>query len=220
MVGCSPVTIADRIKNRKLLIFCAVKFEARALQKTLGCGENPPFQIHTIGPGAKYLPPTAPSQSIILMAGLAGGLDPALKVGDVLIDSLSDILPPELSCPVGTIRTVNAIVPTPAARAALFSQTGARAVDMENAHVRAFAHKHNASYIGIRAISDAADHTLNPAIARFLDDTGNVKPAALAKELLLRPKLALELNSIRRNSELAMSNLAKAITQLVPLLRL
>jgi hypothetical protein len=229
LVGCSPDRITDAIEKRKPIIFCAVEFEARAVRRALadfrispspgtpgeGWGEGSAPVIHTIGIKAKFLPKQLPNNAVIIMAGLAGGLDPSLKIGDVLIDSLSDISPPELSYPRGLIHTADRIVPTPADRAALFAQTGAQAVDMENAHVRAFAKAFEIPYLGIRAISDCATDTLNPAVARFIDELGRVKPTALARELIRRPKLALELNQLRKASTLAVNNLAAAVRTLV-----
>ncbi len=213
MVDCSPDRITDAIEKRKPIIFCAVDFETRAIRQALKnlseCG------FHTVGIKAGHLPVKLPDHAIIIMAGLAGGLDPSLNVGDILIDSLSDILPPELSYPHGPIHTADCVVSTPAERAALFAQTGARAVEMENTRVRAFAKAWQIPYIGIRAISDSASDTLNPAIARLVDDRGHVKPAALARELLRHPALAIELNQLRKVSTVAVTQLGVAVRALV-----
>src|SRR5207249_1339343 len=76
--------ITNLIGNAKLVIFCAVEFEAKALRNRLDC------DIRTIGIRATRLPAELASASVIVMAGLAGALDPSLKVGDVVIDELSD----------------------------------------------------------------------------------------------------------------------------------
>jgi adenosylhomocysteine nucleosidase len=217
LVDSSPIRITHAIEKRKPIIFCAVDFEARALKRAIadsGC------EVITIGIKAGHLPTTVPTNAIIIMAGLAGALDPSLKIGDILIDSSSDILLKELSLPYprALIHTADAIVPTPATRAALFAQTGARAVDMENTRVRAFAKTSQIPYLGIRAISDAASDTLNPAIARFIDDRGNVKTLALTRELLKNPALALQLNHLRKTSTLAVTNLAHAVRTILDLL--
>ncbi|HEX8521516.1 MAG TPA: hypothetical protein VF669_04610 [Tepidisphaeraceae bacterium] len=188
-----------------------MEFEAKALRRSLPAEVT----VQTVGIKAGRLPPSVAPGSIVIMAGLAGGLDPALQVGDVLIDRLSDIFPEELSYPRAAIHTSLEIVPTPEARAKLFQGTGARAVDMENARVREFARANGASFIGIRAISDGARDTLLPAIARLVDDAGSVKPMTLAKELLARPAFAHDLIKLRKNSTLAARNLAEAVRTLV-----
>jgi len=117
------------------------------------------------------------------MAGFAGALDPALRVGDIVKDDSS-----------GSIYTSKDIVATAAGKAELFRRTGAKAVDMENAIVRQFADRLGIRFIGIRAISDAADEAIDPAILQFIDETGRIRPAALAKGLIQKPAIVPELN--------------------------
>jgi adenosylhomocysteine nucleosidase len=138
--------------------------------------------------------------SAIMMAGFAGALDPALRVGDIVEDD-----------PGGTIYTSKELVATVADKAELFHQTGAKAVDMENAIVRQFADRLGIRFIGVRAISDTADEAVDPAIMQFIDETGRVRPAALTKVLIQKPAIVPVLNRLRRNSAIAGRALAFAV---------
>ncbi len=154
----------------------------------------------------------------IVMAGLGGGLDPTLKVGDVVVDALSDeSMGQRLPYRRGGMHTAKQIVSTPAERAAVFQATGALAVEMENEVVRAVAAQLGVAYVGIRAISDCATETLNPSLLRWVDDLGRVKVKALVGTLVRRPGLVGELNRLRKQSALAVANLAEAVRQVARL---
>ncbi len=112
------------------------------------------------------------------------------------------------------MHTATQIVSTPGERAELFARTGALVVEMENERVRQFAAQHGAGYVGIRAVSDGANDTLDPAVARFVDPFGHVRAGVLTKELIRRPGLAAELRRLRRASKLALANLSIAVRAL------
>jgi hypothetical protein len=179
----------------KLHIFTAIHAEAKAIRPILPLG----VELTVIGIRAVRLPQQIEARAI-LMAGFAGALDPSLSIGDIVHDN-----------PPGTIHTSTQIVATPADKAALFARTGAKAVDMENALARALADRLSIPFFGIRAISDTAADSLDPAILSFVDETGRLRPAALAKTLLQRPALIPQLNQLRLNSAIAGRALANAL---------
>ena len=208
--------IPHLIEKRKLVILCAVEFESRAVRKALAGREG--IDIYTIGIRGGRVPADLRGDEIrcIVMAGLGGALDPKLKVGDVVVDELSDdAIARKLSYPRGKMHTVEGIVSTPQERAELFQRTGAVVVEMENEVVRAIAERLGVAYVGIRAISDSAEQTLDPAVVRMVDDVGRVKMGAVASELLKRPALAVELNRLRKQSAMAVGKLAEAVKALV-----
>jgi adenosylhomocysteine nucleosidase len=179
----------------KLHIFTAIHAEAKAIRPVL----PPGVELTIIGIRAVRLPQQLQAGTII-MAGFAGALDPSLRIGDIVHDD-----------PPGTIHTSTQIIATPADKAALFAQTGAKAVDMENAIVRAMADRLSIPFFGVRAISDTATDSLDPAILSFVDETGRLRPAALAKTVLQRPALIPQLNHLRLNSAIAGRTLANAL---------
>ena len=107
------------------------------------------------------------------------------------------------------------MVATPARKKALFEETAALAVDMEQSLVRAAVAPFGLTVIGLRAISDAAGTALPPALPRLVDSLGRPKAAALAAHLLRRPALAIELARLGRASSLATQNLQLGIQHLV-----
>jgi len=149
------------------------------------------------------------------MAGLAGALDPALKVGDVLIDDLSDDFGIALQYRRVRMHTAEKIVQTPEDRRKLAQETGAAVVEMENAKVREFARRRKVPYLGIRAISDAADDVLDPAVIRFVDDVGQPKLGRLALEICRRPNLIPYLNRLRVKSTIAVDRLCDAMREML-----
>ena len=167
--------------------------------------------IFTIGIGASALPRELPPARCIIMAGLAGALDPSLQIGDVILDSDS----PYGSLRRGKLHTSATPVLTPSDKAALFHQTGAAAVEMENAPVRALALSLNVPFIGIRAVSDTAQDAIDPDILRWIDPLGNPKVARIALGVLARPTLLREARRLARNSKVALRRLESAIALLV-----
>ena len=130
----------------RVVILTAVALEARAIARVWGLktpkpgqqirtsDRDPIIEIHLIGIRAR--PPTNltdPPVAAIILAGLAGGLDPSLKIGDLIIDDCpaNDWLP---STPhrVGKIACSPTMLSTPADKQKLYAQTGALAVDMES----------------------------------------------------------------------------------------
>jgi hypothetical protein len=179
----------------KLHIFTAIRAEARALRAVV----PKDAELTVIGIRAVRLPRQIDARGIIL-AGFAGALDPILGVGDIVRDD-----------PPGSIYTSSEIVATALEKAYLFARTGARAVDMENAIVRRFAEQMGVPFFGIRAISDTAGEEVDPLVLRFLDETGRVRPGAIAMGLIQKPAIVSTLNRLRINSAIAGRSLAAAV---------
>jgi hypothetical protein len=199
-----------------LLIFTALRFEADALTKALR-PDGQTLRIHVIGPSAQNLPKNGDVTGGrgIILAGLAGALDPALDDGDVVIEPSSGDALQSLPSRRGRIHTSDHLIATPAEKAALFASTGAAVVDMETAKVRAFAERAGVPFLAIRAVSDRADHPLDPATVSWVTPAGGLHAGKVAATLLRRPAMVPELMRLRRRSNLAMQNLAEAIREII-----
>jgi len=121
--------------------------------------------------------------------GTAGGLDPALEAGDVVLacevaapggpfaarpgwrDRLLRRLP---RARPGIVAGIDAIAATPAAKRALLDSTGAAAADMESHRVAAVACERGLAFLAVRAVADAADRALPAAAARAVRADGRV----------------------------------------------
>lgn len=125
----------------------------------------------------------AANYSAIMSWGTAGGLDPNLKVGQIVLASsvLTDsaemtidniwanhLVPPivqlvqnnKLSCAVGKIYSANEIAETKEQKATLFEKTGAICIDQESYIAAEYAQTNKLPFIAIRVISDDASMTL------------------------------------------------------------
>lgn len=201
-----------------LLIFTAVHAEASAIAKAVRThGRLGTVDIRVIGIRGAHLPSDGPTPEIrgIILAGFAGALDPTLRIGDVVVDGLSLQGSGEATFRAGRIHTSSDIVATPTEKTALFQQNGAIAVDMEGETVRRFADSLGVLFIHVRAISDTAADALDPAILNFVDDFGRVRPLALFRGLLRRPRLIPKLVRLGVNSRLAGIRLGKVVAELI-----
>ena len=91
----------------------------------------------------------------------------------------------------------------------------ALAVDMEGEAVRALAASWGVPFLHVRAISDTASESLDPAILGFVDEVGGVRAGALMMGLLRRPGLIPHLVRLGKNSGLAGRHLGEVVAQLV-----
>ncbi len=219
------------MRNRRLIILAALEMEARAAARGLGI----PFQrnrvlkhataaieIHTIGMRAELLPQVLPvltpsAGDRVWMVGLAGALDPALRVGDLVIDAAqSEPAFPAVDATLryGVIHTSERLVASPAEKRALFSQTGALAVDMELRIVREALAPSGVPVVGIRTISDTAETRLDPILPNLVDTIGRPRWPTLAGAMLRRPTLLWPLVRLGQDSTRAAAELSRAIRSL------
>lgn len=150
-----------------LLVTFAVPHESRFFRRTAAASQV--RVLHTgIGEGAarqalrKAIEHERPSA--VISSGFAGGLDPALKVGDLVADSAvsaPDLLS-ELPTTIrrGRIHTTSDPAASPDAKTRLHRETGADAVDMETAAIAAECALACIPLLVVRAISDAASDSI------------------------------------------------------------
>jgi adenosylhomocysteine nucleosidase len=198
--------------KRKVIVLTALEFEARALRGTLAGVEG--VEVCRVGLRAGGLPADLSAARCVVMAGLAGALDPSLRVGDLVLDS-----PVDVACDGvarrGLIHTTQCLVTTAAEKAELFRKTGALAVDMEQAIVRGALGGGGVPVIGLRAISDPADVAVDPAILRFVDERGSTRTLAVAVAILKRPALIGPLKKLGAASKIASKALAEGVRWLI-----
>jgi adenosylhomocysteine nucleosidase len=130
---------------------------------------------------------------ILITSGFAGGLDPALKVGDLVVarnfsdaQLLSKISPQKIAA--GVLTTQPQVAQTPADKVALAAQTGATAVDMETAIIAELCAQRGIPMLSLRGISDAAGDELPFAFSVWFDvETQKPRVGALLWELATHP---------------------------------
>jgi hypothetical protein len=216
--------------NGPLLILTALRYEGSAIGRRLGlrfsssgaavgttsAGEA--VELRVVGPRCRGLSRLRYSLDHcrgVVMAGLGGALDPTLGTGEIVVDRKSDLATPAGRWRRGDIHTTPGVVSTAAEKQALFGQTAALVVDMENAIARNVAAAHGLRFLGIRAVSDCADEPLDPATLRWIDAAGGLRRARLAADLCRRPGTIPALWRLGRRSRVAVMNLADAVSQIV-----
>ena len=130
--------------------------------------------------------------------GLAGGLHPALRPGALVVPDV--VLSndghwpthPPLAARLGTVGGAlysgSAVIVTAAAKEALFTRTGAAAVDLESAAVAETAARHALPFAVLRAICDPAQRGLPRAALVALGRDGRIDGRAVLRETVRRPR--------------------------------
>jgi hopanoid-associated phosphorylase len=153
-----------------------------------------------------------PGCRAVLSFGIAGGLDPNLSAGDVVVatgiidgsrrwaahPALSDQLAATLRAGgIDTKRADIAGVDAPVlgadAKTAMRQATGAAAVDMESHVACEFAARHGLVFAALRIICDPAARTMPAVVANALRPDGEVDHFAVLSDLLRQPKLLVTL---------------------------
>lgn len=156
-----------------------------------------------------------PGCSAVLSFGIAGGLDPDLNAGDVVVATgvvaaderrwpaergLTDSLAGSLSAGGVNVRLadvagVEAPLLNAAAKAAVRMRTRAVAADMESHVASEFAARHGLMFAALRIVCDPAARSMPAVVARALKPNGSVDHYAVLTDLLRRPT---ELASLTR----------------------
>lgn len=111
----------------------------------------------------KQLDESDPSPAGVVLAGLAGGLNPALGVGAIVVHGAGGG-----ERHAGSVFTVDAIVDTVFRKAELWKSSAADCVDLETAGMAALCAERGIPFLSIRSVSDtAADDLPVPGAVLF-----------------------------------------------------
>jgi adenosylhomocysteine nucleosidase len=200
--------------NFNWLILMALAIEERAIKAALGHTSGVVFR--TIGIKAARLGSDLPDACDgIILAGLAGGLNPNLAVGDVIIDTSANWPIKHPSLRPGRIYTANHLVATTSEKQQLFHVTACDAVDMEGTIVRQWAESARVPMLHVRAISDSAAQSIPRNLLNWIDPVGKPRPARIAANLALHPAQIPVMIRLGKHSRLALANLAAAMRRIV-----
>jgi hopanoid-associated phosphorylase len=190
------------LKLRPVLVVTGAAFEARIVageDVSVICSGGDPFQLRSrLG----ALDPNG--FRAVISFGLAGGLDPALRPGDLIVANpvianggtwhatppLAHALTSALRANESMVRSlagVDAPVMDVADKTALRTTTGAAAADMESHIVAGFAHDNKRPWASVRVICDPAQRGLPPLAQQALKPDGGIDYAAVLGSLARDP---------------------------------
>jgi adenosylhomocysteine nucleosidase len=221
-------------------VVAALASEARALGPSMPRGGDPPLsELAVLGAGSLLAlsgigraAAAAAAQALVdagvsalMTFGMAGGLDPALKPGSVVIprelistdgaryaacrawrEQVAAAVSALRAVSEGNLLTSTHAIQTPADKAAAFRTTGAAAVDMESVAVAEIAAKHNLPFIAVRVIVDTAADMLPRAVVAA-SRAGKVQFARLIGGLILAPREIVSLIRLAQRYRIAMRSL-------------
>jgi uridine phosphorylase len=219
----------------RVLVLTAVDVEARGLARHLGLPrvrQSPwphfgagALTIVCVGLRASQLATRASELrgfDLIVSAGACGALAPGLAAGalvvpEIVVDAAGRRWP---TSPVrhlaaaGTLLTVSEVLETAAQKSRLWLESGARAADMESAHILAWASERGVPGAVIRGVSDGAERGVPAALAASVADDGRVRPLRALTAALARRAAFGELVELRAGSEAALKSVAAALAAL------
>jgi adenosylhomocysteine nucleosidase len=232
-----------------ILVLTAAELEARALARDLELPRLPSprsafgrdsLRVAAVGPRAGLLAVRWPAlvrgldRPLVVSAGVCGGLDPELAVGDLILPesvvgpdgTLANVTPSEhrraleaaerLGLPARTGRLASAreVVGTPEAKGALRARTEALAVDMESAAILRQAQAAGRPALVIRAVSDGAGETLPGELIRALSPEGRLRPALALALGVARPTVVPRAWALHRATRHALRAVARLLAAL------
>lgn len=163
--------------------------------------------------------------SLLVAAGLCGGLDPGLERGTVVFGTsvtraggrpLTAPDPSELllttSLPTARVVTADRVVDTPEAKRELREATEGDVVDMESWYIAEAAEAGATRWAIVRSVSDTATERIAQDVAKLASVTHPARLAGAAARLLFfRPSAISDLAELREHACAAADRLAEAL---------
>ncbi|GMR04814.1 MAG: hypothetical protein BMS9Abin23_0725 [Thermodesulfobacteriota bacterium] len=183
---------------------------------------------------AQWLVETAPGA--LLSLGLAGGVNPEVKPGDVVIaekvieegkgpvwradglvvgSACEALKSSSLRVRSGAVVTTSLPALSVEDKKTIYMRDHALAVDMESAAVAKAAELAGLPLFVMRAVSDGPGQSISREIFDCLDEEGGVNPGAFLRNTLKRPAMLQEAFGLRKGFNAGLSSLATAWETLV-----
>jgi adenosylhomocysteine nucleosidase len=151
--------------------------------------------------------------ALVISAGFAGGLDPALRTGHALTPRLvidaGDGSRTDSGTGEGVLVSFGAVADSEQ-KASLARAYGADVVDMEAAAVSRCAEAHGIQFTACKAVSDSRDQRL-PPVGRFVASDGTFQSFRFLAHVAMRPWLWVGVGQLARNSAIAAQSLCKQL---------
>lgn len=203
--------------DKPILVITGMAAEARLAAgpgvSTIMAGGNPARLRSMLSAGPM------PGCRAVVSVGIAGGLDPSLVPGDVIVATgiatadgrhvASPVLAQRLAARLtdhpkrvllADLAGVDCAVLSPGDKRALRSATGALAVDMESHVAAAFAAQHGLPFAALRVVCDPAHRALPELIATALRPDGAVCFASVFRSLWQQPRQVAAMPRLARDA--------------------
>jgi len=166
----------------------------------------------------RFLASAAPE--LVLTCGFAGGLNPELKVGDVVFDVQSPttkVQSPLLAAGAKPVKffCADRIATTIAEKKRLREETGADAVEMESAAIQAVCAEKNIPCATVRVISDPADEDLPLDFNALAKADRSIDFGKLAWAVAKSPGKIGALLALQKKTQLAAQRLAETLAKIL-----
>ena len=167
--------------------------------------------------------------------GTAGGLDPALPTGSLVVpreiiddegrryasdgrwrDALMHRLSARIPCHEGALFSARRPAVQVTDKQEAHARWGAVAVDMESAAVARVAEHHRIPFLAIRVVLDGAGHGLPRAALVAFDAQGRLRLGALVRALAARPQEVAGLHRLSRQFRVSLAVLARVRSLTAP----
>ncbi len=203
------------------LVCFAVKEESRPFQQLIRANDQ--VQVLLTGMGRRNAAKAITSAlargryGLVVSAGFAGGLDPALASATVLF-ACEDALPVRSALLKAEARPArfhcaDRVATTAAEKRALREQTGADAVEMESAAICATCTAQAVPSAIIRVVLDTADEDLPLDFNQLMTADDRISYPKLAASLMANPGKIAALTRFRKQSHACASRLASILVR-------
>lgn len=150
----------------------------------------------------------------VFTCGFAGGLDPSIPTGTVVYDADAGFpvrfprIPPLRQ---GRFHLAGSVAASASAKARLWQQTGAQAVDMESQAIRSLCRSRGVPSATVRVISDAAGEDLPLDFGALMTPDQRIDFVRLAGALLRSPRRIPALIRFSKSLSRSAGNLAQVL---------
>lgn len=209
-------------KPGTVLVCFALIEEADAFQKLAAGRDDVSILITGIGQQnaetsfRRFLEGNSPRQ--VLTCGFAGGLNPDLKIGDVVFSTLQrtswDALAKQGARSV-YFHCANRIATTAAEKTELRRKTRQDAVEMESGHIQQLCRERKIPCTTVRVISDTADENMPFDFNKLSKPDSSLDFGKLAWAILKSPGKIPALLRLRKNTNLAAQRLAEVLANVI-----
>ena len=222
----SPLGLITGMKSEAALLYAAAQDESDPVCPMIAVTGGDPLRAET---AAREFA-TAGAAGLISF-GSAGGLDPALEPGDLILAEGVRLPDEDVISTQASWRTAFAAAAAGTAdgmiygsalavsrtddKARLFTDYGVRAVDMERHGVARAAREAGLPFLIVRAIAAPADRTIPPAALAGLGPDGAQRPFAVMLAMLRNPAQVPALIQLARDAKTALRRLAAAAPSVV-----